>query len=362
MGGVCGVDAYIHDVLDIGDVVRAFRKGWDVPCPVAELVEAVGPKFGRPRGTDPTCGNPKVVVPAVHPAHRSVGRTQGAVGAGGDAQCGRLRGPCHDAAHGAREPNAAEGISRPQGQTLHIHKCREWIVDRHRFTLDVPSPGLTAGSHEQAFRSGAIRGKNPRPFRQASPRQTVFIPTGHHFPKAVIRAAPEHGGVALGDFGGHPPRVCEALQRQYSSEVRRQRPRFPTVGIGEEGVGLGGGQDTEVRPHKPLAFKRHHAAGIHRNVGRCEAPRVRDFLFLEVEDDHPDRRRQICLISYDGDGLDALASHDLGNAQIGNVGDAPAAAEVDPSVVIGHHPLVAKGVVPEGSGVALAQPLALDKA
>ena len=107
---------------------------------------------------------------------------------------------------------------------------------------------------------------------------------------------------------------------------------------------------------------RHHAAGLHRNVCRCEAPRVRDFLFLEVEDNHPNRRRQVGLIPLDGDGLDALASHDLGNAQIGNVGDPQAASEVDSSIVIGHHPLVAKGVVPECSGVALAQPLAFDKA
>ena len=312
--GVCGVDADVHDVLHIGDVVRAFRKGWDVPCPVAELVEAVGSEFGRPRGTDPPRGDPKVVVPAVHSAHRSIGRTQGAVGAGGDAQCRRLGGPCHDPAHGACEPNTAEGIPRPKGQILNIHKRRERIVDGHRFALGVPSPGLTARSHEQAVLSGAIRGKNPRPFRHASPWQSVLIPTGHHFPKAVIRAAPKHGGGALGDFGGHPPRVCEAFQCQHGPEIRRQRPRFPTVGIGEEGIGLGGGQDTKVRPHKPLAFKRHHAAGIHRNVGRCEAPRVCDFLFLEVEDNHPDRRRQVGLIPFDGDGLDALASHDLGNA------------------------------------------------
>ena len=183
MGGVRGVDAHIHDVLDIGDVVGASRKGWDVPCSVAELVEAVGSELGRPRGTDPVRGDPKVVVPAVHPAHRRIGRTQGAVGAGGDAQCRRLGGPCHDPAHGACQPHAAWTSSRPHGQILNIHKRRERIVDGHRFALGVPSPGLTAGSHEQAFLSGAIRGQDPRPFRHAAPWQPRPHPNRPSLPK-----------------------------------------------------------------------------------------------------------------------------------------------------------------------------------
>ena len=361
MGGVRGVDAHIHDVFDVGNVVGALRKCGDVPSSVAELVEPVGPKLGRPRGTDPSGGNPEVVVPAIHPAHRRIGWTQGPIGAGGNALCGWLRGPSHDAAHGACNPHAALDVLRPHRQALNVHKGGEGVVDGHRFSLGVPSPGLTARGHNQAGLSRAIRSQNPRPFCHATPWQPILIPTGHHFPESVICAAPYHSVVALWNFGGHPPCVCEAFQGENCAEVGGKRPGFPAVWVGEEGVRLGSAQDPQVRAHEPLAFKRHHATGIHRNVCRREAPRVRDFLFLQVEDNHPNCRGQIRVLSFNGDGLDALAAHNLGNAQFGTVGDAPAVAEVDASVVVGHHPVVAKGVVTECGWIALAQPWPLTK-